>query len=153
MKTVHKDDEDDTDSSEDEPEKSTSEDEEETIDDKEDKVESEDDDEEIWKSVAQMAACRYPSISNGDLKRSEGIDMIRNTVAHIIKCGDDIRETAVYEKIEQTVELLEKQGYDNDEAQIAAWKQREHLIYREIIQPNVSILTGEEEEETPVSNE
>ena len=84
--------------------------------------------------------------SNGELKNSKIIDAIQTVTENQLQIAHDIRHSKVYKSIEKSAENNQEQDFDEDESWSAAWKQRKHLIIRDIITPYHHIFTGEEEE-------
>lgn len=59
----------------------------------------------------------------------------RDYVEDLVQLADDIRQTDVYENLCNEKQRLENKGYEEDEAEIMAWKNRKYMIIKRVILP------------------
>ena len=111
---------------------------------------ADDDSPSLWAKVINQAVLSEKDKmkgSDGVVKSSKVIKAIKNAVNEHLTLADEIREDAVFLKIEATKDRLIDEGYDSDEAIDAAWDNRKYLVEKEIINPNQELLLSDSEEE------
>ena len=76
------------------------------------------------------------------------VPAVRNMISNLIMKADQLRETNVYIKIQDTVEKLSEKGYDSLEAEQVGWEKRKHLIKNmlmEMLEENDSQTSSDED--------
>ena len=74
------------------------------------------------------------------------IPKVRSIVSTQIEIADSLKSSDVHEKIENTMENLENNGYESDEASEAAWEQRKFLL-RNFIEELMEESEADEEDQ------
>ena len=73
---------------------------------------------------------------------------IRFYVVDITTHACEIEESEIYEAINEEQMRLEKNGYEEDEAIVAAWKNRQFLLKKKVIQPFLEQMAKQEDDDS-----
>ena len=117
----------------------------------------EDNDADVWLWVMQkvMGESGRPDLIKPDGSEYDSkkiLRAIRDEVKQFVNMMERLTDTMVFLEIEKEKDRLCEQGYDDDEATNAAWKNRQYLIKKEVVKPFIELIQSldsenEEEEE------
>ena len=100
--------------------------------------------------------------TNSDLKHpedylkeprfSELVNSIRDCASKWMGWNADFIDSDEYKKIQKTIALKKKEGYESDEAEKAAWDDRKFLI-RHIVENNLHLAESSSDEDEEVEQD
>ena len=108
-------------------------------------------DEDVWHRVMDQITgetCRpdliKPDVNKYDSKKL--LKVLRMHVEDLIKFAHKVENTDIYDAISKEKSRLEEIGYEEDEAVLTAWKNRQYLLKTKVLKPFIEQIDINEEE-------
>ena len=122
-----------------------------TAGDSESEMDDENEDDEVWLWVMKnvIGQSGRPDLIKPDGSKYDSkklLRAIRDEVKQFVNMMERLTETRVFSAIEKEKDRLSEQGYDDDEATNAAWKNRQYLVKKEVVKPFIEFMLSSDSE-------